>query len=102
VFYRVLLNTTLTGANWTNHPTAQSSVQYDVTSSACTGGTIIDQGFAATGYNGIMPLNSNQQSGNFQLGRTTLGTASDILTIVIAAVNANKTGIAVLGWIEQR
>ena len=101
VFFRLVLNPTLTGASWTNHPTAESSVQYDVSSSAYTDGTIIEEGFAATGTNTVLLLNRDQ-TGNFQLGRTTLGTASDILTIVMAATNANKKGIAVLGWIEQR
>lgn len=101
VFFKLLLNPTLSGANWTNHPTAESSVQYDVSSSSFSGGTTIEQGFAASGTNNILLLN-RPQSGNFQLGRTALGTVSDILTIVMAATNANKKGIAVLGWIEQR
>jgi len=101
VFFKLVLNPTLTGANWTNHPTTASSVQYDTTSTAYTGGTILEEGFAATGTNNILLLNRDQ-TGNFQLGRTTLGTVSDILTVVMAATNANKTAIAVLGWIEQR
>jgi hypothetical protein len=101
VFFRLVLNPTLTGANWTNHPTAESSVQYDVSSTAFTGGTIIEQGFTAPGANNVLLLNRDQ-TGNFQLGRTILGTDSDILTIVMAATNANKAAIAVLGWIEQR
>lgn len=101
VFFKLVLNTTLTGANWTNHPTADSSVQYDVSSSAYTGGRIIEEGFTTPGTNNISLLNRDA-TGNFQLGRTALGTASDILTLVMAATNANKAGIAALGWIEQR
>ena len=101
VFFKLVLNTTLTGANWTNHPTADSSVQYDVSSSAYTGGRIIEEGFTTPGTNNISLLNRDA-TGNFQLGRTALGTASDILTLVMAATNANKAAIAALGWIEQR
>jgi len=101
VFFRLVLNPTLTGANWTNHPTAESCVQYDVSSTAFTGGTIIEQGFVSAGTNNVLLLN-RAGSGNFQLGRTSLGTASDVLTLVMAATNANKTAIAALGWIEQR
>lgn len=101
VFFRFVLNPTLTGANWINHPAPDSSVQYDVSSSAFTGGTIIEQGFTTPGSNNILLLNRDQV-GSVQLGRTALGTTSDILSIVMAATNANKTAIAVLGWIEQR
>lgn len=101
VFFRLVLNPTLTGAVWTNHPTAESSVQYDVSSTAFTGGTIIEQGFTAPGTNNVLLLNKDN-TGNFQLGRTALGTASDTLTIVMASTNANKAAIAAMGWIEQR
>ena len=101
VFFRLVLNPTLTGANWTNPPTAESSVQYDVSSSSFTGGTIIEQGFTAPGDNNVLLLNRDQ-TGNLQLGRTALGTASDILTVVMAATNANKDAIAALSWVEQR
>ncbi len=101
VFFRLLLNPTLTGANWTNHPAPESSVQYDVSSSSFTGGTIIEQGFTAPGANNVLLLNRDR-TGNLQLGRTALGTVSDILTIVMAATTANKDAIAALGWVEQR
>lgn len=100
--YQLLLNATLTGASWTNHPVSESIIQYDTTASAVTGGTILNQGFAAAGYNDRLSLNENAASGNFQLGRSSMGTVSDTLTIAIAAGNANKAGIAVLNWIEQR
>lgn len=102
VNYRLKLNPTLTGASWTDHPASDSSVQYDITATASTGGTIINQGFASAGFNDRLPLNNFQSSGNFQVGRQTLGTVSDILTVEVAATNSNKSGIAVINWIEQR
>lgn len=100
--FQLLLNATLTGASWTNHPTAESIVQYDTSATAYSGGTILNQGFAASGYNDRLSLNENAASGNFQLGRNTMGTVSDTLTVVIAATNSNKAGISVMNWIEQR
>ena len=100
--YQLLLNATLTGASWVNHPTTESAIQYDVTATAVSGGTILNQGFAAAGYNDRLLLNENAAAGNFQIGRSSLGTVSDVLTIVIAAGTANKSGIAVMNWIEQR
>lgn len=100
--YQLILNPTLTGASWINHPSADSIVQYDLSATAFTGGTILNQGFAASGYNDRLSLNENAASGNFQIGRSSLGTVSDILTIAIAAGNSNKAGIAVMNWIEQR
>lgn len=101
-FFRFILNATLTGPSWTNHPNPVSGVQYDYSASALTGGMILNEGFASSGYNDTLMLNGNQQSGNFQLGRSGLGTVSDILTIAMTATNANKNGIATLNWIEQR
>lgn len=100
--YQLILNPTLTGASWANHPTTESIVQYDITASTFTGGTILNQGFAASGYNDRLSLNENAASGNFQIGRSSMGTVSDILTIAIAAGTSNKAGIAVMNWIEQR
>ena len=38
--YQLILNPTLTGASWTNHPVSESITQYDITASTFTGGTI--------------------------------------------------------------
>ena len=67
-----------------------------------SGGTILQQGFASSGYNDRLVLNDNEATGNFQVGRSSMGTASDILTIEIACTTSNKTAIAVMNWIEQR
>ena len=102
IFYRLILNATLTGAVWTNHPSVTSSIQYDVSSTSFTGGTISNQGFSSSGYNDELVLNDRQENANYQLGRSSLGTVSDILTIVMSAVTANKNGVATLNWVEQR
>jgi len=102
IYYRLTLNPTLTGAVWTAHPTSQSSVEYDTSATTISGGTILQQGFASSGYNDRLVLNDNEATGNFQVGRSSMGTASDILTIEIACTTSNKTAIAVMNWIEQR
>ena len=38
----------------------------------------------------------------YQVGRGSLGTVSDTLTLAIAARNANKNAVATITWIEQR
>jgi len=38
----------------------------------------------------------------YQLGRSSLGTISDTLTLAVAAANTNKSAIAAITWIEQR
>lgn len=101
VFYRLVLNATLTGPVWTDYST-ESSVQYDQSSTSMSGGTISNQGFASGGTSDGLILNINQESGNYQLGRSSMGIVSDTLTIAMTAVNANKTAIATLNWIEQR
>jgi len=59
-------------------------------------------------YSGYVPsssgamLNQIDPQTAFQLGRTSIGTVSDTITLAIAATNANKQGVGALTWIEQR
>jgi len=99
VFYKIIRNATLNGT-WVDQADTNAFTQYNVTSTgAVTDGIVLDSGYVGAGNTAVINLN---QSGNYQIGRSALGTASDTFTIAIAAVNANKSGIASLTWIEQR
>lgn len=99
IFYRLVLNPTLTNANWTSVST-ESFVEYDVSATATTGGQIWKTGFLSSGNQG--DLMHFDPKTNPQLGRSAMGTVSDILTIEIACTQANKAAFASMNWIELR
>jgi hypothetical protein len=96
----VLMNATLTGHSFVDVDTADSCMEYDITASAVTGGTIIHTEYFATSRN-------VSASGGSLLGKTVLwnrtGAKNGILTI--AAVRTSTTNANVLAginWEELR
>ena len=100
VYYRLVRNVTLTGGTWNDMPDANSFAQYNVTATAFTGGTTLDAGFVIGGSGGG-PIRIDKDT-QFQIGRSSIGTVSDTLTLVAAASTSNKSAIASMTWIEQR
>lgn len=102
VFIRVLEGTEVTGGTWISYD-LESAVEYNLTGTALSGGTILDTVFVnATNQGNIYKL---PERGITQLNRrttTTLGDTASTFVIAIAAANANKSGWASLGWIEVR
>lgn len=99
VFYKLVRNATLTGANFVDMPDTNAFTQYDISATSYTGGVDIDSGFViGSGGTGIR-LDQNTV---YQIGRSSMGTVSDILTLTIASPNANKSALAAMTWIEQR
>ena len=94
--YEVALvkNPTLTGAVWAAVP-SDSNVEYDVTATATTGGTIIQSDYTtASGSGGAQVLTaSTEYNWDMQLG-CSLTNVSDILTIQIRTVSGATTGDA--------
>ena len=100
VYYRLVRNVTLTGGTWNDMPDANSFAQYNVTATAFTGGTTLDAGFVIGGSGGG-PIRIDKDT-QFQIGRSSIGTVSDTLTLVAAASTSNKSAIGSMTWIEQR
>ena len=88
-------NPTLTGAAWTAVST-DSNVEYDVTATAVTGGSIIQTEYvSSSGSGGITPLlDPAGYNWAFQPGMSLAG-VSDIITIQIRTVSGAITGDAV-------
>jgi hypothetical protein len=89
----LLLNGSLTGASW--NTSTFNNVDYDVTATAVTGGTVFRQIYASasalstsTGQGDLVYNFSNQ------LGRTLAG-VSDIVTLAIRTISGATTGSAV-------
>lgn len=102
VFIRVLEGATVTGGTWVSYD-SESAVEYNLTGTALSGGTILDTVYVnATNQGNQYGL---PERGITQLTRdttTVLGDTPTTFVIGIAATNANKKGWASLGWIEVR
>jgi hypothetical protein len=99
IFYKLIRNATITGGNWVNMPDANSFTQYNINATGFSGGIALDSGFVMSGSGGDIRIDKDTQ---FQIGRSSMGTVSDTLTIVGACSTNNKSGIAAMTWIEQR
>ena len=99
VFWRLVENPTLTGGTWINHPNPDAITQVNTTATAATGGVVILSGFTVGGGANLIDLDDKAA---LQIGRSSLGTVSDIYTLECAAPNTNKAALAVLNWLEQR
>lgn len=99
IFYRLMSNPVLTGDSWVSAG-AESFVEYDISATANTGGTVLKTGYLGPSNQGDI-ISFNRQV-NTQLGRNNLGTTSEILCIEIASTQANKSAFASMNWIEIR
>lgn len=88
-------NPTLTGASWTAVPT-DANVQYDVSATAMTGGSIVQTDYVTTSGSGGVGNLAAPTGYNFdlQLGVSLAG-VSDIYTVAIRTVSGATTGDAV-------
>lgn len=98
--YLLIINPTLTGAVWTSAG-ADSNVEYDITATALTGGTIIDSGIFVGGNKGGTASISNQDVDfSQQIGRFLDGT-SDVFVLAAQATTNNDDAVGSLTWQEH-
>jgi len=98
--YKIILNPTLTDANWTSAGT-DSSVEYDMSATALTGGTTVDQGiFVGAPKGGSASVSSNEVDFSQQLGRTIAG-VSDIWCLAAISTSNNDDVAAAVSWQEH-
>jgi hypothetical protein len=98
--YRIIINPTLTGASWTSSG-SDSSVEYDLSATALSGGTVIDQGiFVGSNKGGSASITSNDVDFSQQIGRTIAG-VSDIWCLAAIATTNNDDAVGVVTWQEH-
>lgn len=98
--YRIILNPTLTDASWTSAG-SNSSVEYDLSATALTGGTVIDEGiFVGSNKGGTASVSGNDVDFSNQLGRTIAG-VSDIWCLAAIATTNNDDAVASVTWQEH-
>jgi hypothetical protein len=100
VFYKLVLNAELTDASFTDMPDPNSFTQYDQSATAYTGGRDLDSGYVSPDSQGTKIILDRDT--RFQIGRSSMGTVSDILTLVMASPTNNATAVGSMTWIEQR
>lgn len=91
----LLKNATLTGASYSSLST---NVEYDISATALTGGTIVKSEFTSSGVLSSTPVN-DESSYNFdlQIGVTISGT-SDIYTLAVRTISGTGEGIGMLAY----
>jgi hypothetical protein len=91
----LLKNATLTGASYSSLST---NVEYDISATALTGGTIVKSDFTSSGVLSSTPVN-DESSYNFdlQIGVTISGT-SDIYTLAVRTISGTGEGIGMLAY----
>jgi hypothetical protein len=99
--YRIYENvTSLTGASWATTDTA-SSVEYDLSATAMTGGTLLKEGI----FKGLEVAKEvdllSQLDGSIQLTRKINAANGDIFTIAIEPTTNNDDAIVALSWQEH-
>lgn len=98
--YCIILNPTLTDASWTSAG-ADSTVEYDISATALSGGTIVSQGiFVGSNKGGATMISGNDVDFSQQLGRTIAG-VSDIWCLAAIATTNNDDAVGVVNWQEH-
>lgn len=98
--YRVILNPTLTNASWISADDT-SSVEYDISATALSGGIVLDQGiFVGSNKGGAASVSSSEVDFSQQLGRT-LDNVSDIWCLAAMSTTNNDDAVGVVSWQEH-
>ena len=114
VFYKLVRNATIPAAvtagasgpqPWLDHPDPNGFTQYQtyITPANITEanhGRILDSGFVISGGGGAGIRLEGKTA--YQIGRTSLGSVSDVFTIMCASNGTGKDALASFTWIEQR
>lgn len=93
---QLVKNATLTGASWAQ--TSSDNVEFDVTATAMSGGTVVDSTYVRESNN-VSGAVQNNRDYNFamQLGRTLAG-VSDIYTVAARTLSGSQTALATFSF----
>lgn len=98
--YRVVINPTLANTSWISAG-SDSSVEYDISATSMSGGTVLDQGiFVGSNKGGSASITSSDVDFSQQLGRTING-VSDIWCLAAIATTNNDDAVGAVTWEEH-
>jgi hypothetical protein len=114
IFYKLVRNATIpaevtAGANgpqpWLDNPDPDGFTQYQTyinpaNITEANHGRILDSGFVIAGGGGAGIQLATSTA--YQIGRSSLGSVSDVFTIMCASNSTGKDALASMTWIEQR
>lgn len=100
IYWQLVWNATLTGANFVDVDTTYSGVQQDVSATAYTGGTVLQVGYEASGAGVNRQVNSSDLLNRLILART-YANARDTLTLVARGLGGAATAYAAINFEEQ-
>jgi hypothetical protein len=100
VHYKVLWNATLTGPSWVAAEATHSGVEYDISSSAVSGGVEIGCGYWQSGTASNKNINNSSISAKLQLART-YANVRDTMTIVARSLTGTAGVSCAIPFIEQ-
>lgn len=101
VYWELVYNGTLTGAAFASVD-SNSTMNFDVTATAISGGTVVDSGFASGGGDTARSLTSSSLNDVLPLTLDVGGTVPDTLTLVATAFTGSVLVNGALVWREPR
>lgn len=99
VAYRLIVGNTLTGAVWTSAG-ADSNVEYDLTATALTGGTVLSSGYVSVAVHGSQTINIDRDTFRYQLERQPFTSTPTILTLAATSSFAGDDALGSIDWEE--
>lgn len=98
--YVILLNPSLSGTSWTSAG-SDSAVEYDISATSLSGGTVIDSGIFVGSSKGATVIVTPEDGGfSQQLGRKLNG-VSDIYVLAVIATTSNDDAAGSITWQEH-
>lgn len=97
--YKIILGSTLTGASWTNVDNG-SSVEYDVSATAYSGGRVLRSGYSADSRSNSVTESAADFSENIALVLSEANATGDILLIAVRGLTLSTNTTAAICWKE--
>ena len=102
--WALIRNATITGGTWVNHTDSTGNVDYNITATSMSGGTIIETGLIASTNQGAsyVHLNESLARWDLQLGRTNADTpVGDIITLAVRSLGGTQGVAGGISWTDM-
>lgn len=102
--WALIRNATITEGSWVAHAPSTGNVEYNITATAMTEGTVVAQGLinASNQASSALALDGGALARfDLQLGRTNAATpVSDTMTLALRSLGGTQSGIGSLSWTD--
>ena len=99
--WAVIRNATITAGTWVAHIESSGNVEYNISATSMSGGTVVAGGFVSSTNQANAPIELDDQlyRWNLQLGRTNAEPpVSDTFTIALKALGNNQSAVGSISW----